>query len=118
MPRQTTRQTVLKARKLRADLSLPESLLWRELRRQPTGLKFRRQHPAGPFVLDFYCPAAKLGIEIDGISHTMGNHPERDIQRDAFLAERGIAILRIPASEVLRSPVETAEAIIAACRAA
>jgi hypothetical protein len=60
-----------KARKLRKALSLPEGLLWRELRRKAGGVKFRNQHPVGPYVIDFYCAAAKLGFEIDGIAHDM-----------------------------------------------
>ena len=56
------RDTVKRARKLRSEMSLPETILWRELRKRPGGHKFRRQHPAGKFVLDFYCAAARLNI--------------------------------------------------------
>ncbi|MDZ4308027.1 endonuclease domain-containing protein, partial [Allopontixanthobacter sp.] len=62
-------QTVKRARKLRSEMSLPEVLLWREMRKRPTGLKFRRQHPAGIYILDFFCAKAKLAIEIDGFAH-------------------------------------------------
>ena len=63
--------TIGKARGLRRSLTLPEGLLWRELRKRPEGLKFRRQHPAGPFVLDFVCLQARLAIEVDGVKiHT------------------------------------------------
>ena len=105
-----------KARRLRANMSLPEVLLWRFLRKQPLGVKFRRQHPVGEYVLDFYCPAAKLGIEIDGIAHDMGDRPERDVLRDHWLAERGIEIRRIPAKDVLRSVEEVAYSIVIFCR--
>lgn len=67
--RQTTKATVAKARKLRRAMAPPEARLWQTLRTRPDGLKFRHQHPAGPYVLDFYCAARKLGIEIDGIAH-------------------------------------------------
>jgi very-short-patch-repair endonuclease len=68
-----------RARVLRSTLSLPEKLLWVRLRRREPGLpRFRRQHPIGPFVLDFYCSDARLDIEIDGQSHGMGDRPERD----------------------------------------
>jgi len=107
-----------KARKLRRQLSLPEALLWRELRRKAAGFKFRRQHPVGPFVLDFYCASAKLGFEVDGISHEMGDRPTQDEARTAFLAEQGIMLVRIPARDVLRSAIEVAEAIAGLCRAA
>ncbi|MEO6386889.1 MAG: DUF559 domain-containing protein [Croceibacterium sp.] len=105
-----------KARSLRREMSLPEGLLWRELRRKMAGFKVRRQHPVGPFVLDFYCAAAKLGIEIDGVSHDRGDRPAQDQSRDVFLNGQGITIVRIAASEVLRSPIEVAEAIVAVCR--
>ena len=64
-----TKATVKLARKLRSEMSLPEVLLWRELRLRPGGYKFRRQHPAGPYVLDFYCAALGLAIEVDGMAH-------------------------------------------------
>ena len=90
-----------RARKLRKEGSLPEALLWRELRKRPGGFKFRRQHPFGRFVADFYCHAAELAIEIDGVAHDFGNRPESDARRDEFFADNGIAMLRIPARDVL-----------------
>ena len=62
-------------------MSPPEAKLWNLLRARPEGLKFRHQHPAGPYTLDFYCAAVRLGIEVDGISHDMGDNPQRDIER-------------------------------------
>jgi very-short-patch-repair endonuclease len=103
------------ARRLRRTLSLPEGLLWRELRGAAGGVKIRRQHPVGPWVIDFYCAAAKLGIEIDGIAHDMGDRPERDARKAAFLHDQGIALLRIPAAEVLRDPQAVAQAIATKC---
>jgi very-short-patch-repair endonuclease len=84
-------------------MSLPEVLLWQQLRRRQTGPKWRKQHPAGPYDLDFYCDAAKLCVEVDGEGHERGNRPARDARRDAWLAEQGITTLRIPASEVLNN---------------
>ena len=98
-------------------MSLPERLLWRELRGKPQGVKFRKQHPVGRYVLDFYCASAKLGIEIDGIAHDMGDRPERDQLRDRFIEEQGIEVVRIPASEVLVSPAGVAESLVTRCRA-
>ncbi|MCB2061809.1 MAG: endonuclease domain-containing protein [Novosphingobium sp.] len=115
MTRATTKRTVKKARSLRRNMTLPEVLLWRVLRKEPQGIKFRRQHPVGPFVIDFYCPRAKLGIEIDGKPHDMGNRPERDEVRTQLLAQRGIALLRIPAPDVLKSVPDVAEAIVRRC---
>jgi very-short-patch-repair endonuclease len=83
---------------------------------------FRRQHPVGPYVLDFYCPAAQLCIEVDGWGHNMGDQPERDERRDAWLARQGIKTLRIPAVDVLRDVEAVADVIvstaIARCAAA
>ncbi|MFE8584846.1 endonuclease domain-containing protein [Sphingomonas sp. NCPPB 2930] len=95
-------RTVRRARGLRRDMTLPEVLLWRVLRERPEGLRFRRQHPAGAYVLDFYCPAARLAVEVDGEAHERGDRPERDARRDAFLGEHGVAVLRIAARDVLR----------------
>jgi very-short-patch-repair endonuclease len=116
MARQTSKATVGKARELRRKLSLPEVLLWRELRGGASGASFRKQHPVGTYVVDFYCAAAKLAIEIDGVSHDMADRPVRDEVRDAELRERGIETVRIAASEVLAAPGDVAEAIAAMCR--
>jgi very-short-patch-repair endonuclease len=84
-------------------MSLPEVLLWQQLRRRKTSLRWRKQHPAGPYDLDFYCDAAKLCVEVDGQAHDRGSRPARDAHRDAWLAEHGIATLRIRATDVLRN---------------
>jgi very-short-patch-repair endonuclease len=104
------------ARVQRRSPSLPEGLLWRELRGKSGGVKFRRQHPLGRYVLDFYCAAAKCAFEIDGIAHDMSDRPAHDQARDAWLAEQGIRVVRIPASEVLDNPVDFAEAMARMCR--
>ena len=105
--------TVQRAKRLRREMSLPEVLLWRNLRGSPQGVRFRNQHPAGVYVLDFFCARANLAIEIDGLAHDMGNRPQRDEQRDAWLQDYRIDTVRIPASEVLRDPVAVAESIVA-----
>ena len=112
----STKRIVRQARTLRRAMTLPEVLLWRVLRQRPSGLKIRRQHPSGPFVLDFYCESASLAIEIDGMAHDMGGNPERDARRDAWLAERGIATLRIAASDVLSDLDSVVRHIIDRCQ--
>jgi very-short-patch-repair endonuclease len=97
-------KTVKRARALRRTMTLPEVVLWQVLRDHPGGLRFRRQHPAGAYVLDFYCAAARLAIEVDGEVHGRGNMPERDAVRDAALAKHNIATLRVPARDVLEDP--------------
>jgi very-short-patch-repair endonuclease len=103
------------ARKLRREMSLPEVLLWRLLRGKPMGVKFRKQHPIDNYVLDFYCADKRIAIEIDGISHDMGNRPERDSNRDSKLRALGIQVVRIPAAEVLRDVEGTADSIVRLC---
>jgi len=110
MARQTTKRTVVRAKALRREMSLPEVLRWRELRQAE--VKFRRQHPLGPYVLDFYCPAARLVVEVDGMAHDMGERPQRDELRAAFIAERGLRLVRIPAAEVLRSAADVAASLV------
>ena len=83
-------------------MSLPEGLLWKRLRnRQFDDFWIRRQHPIGPYILDFYCDEAKLAIEVDGHSHGTEDRPERDARRDAWLEVRGIRTLRLRAQLVL-----------------
>ncbi len=89
------------ARRLRRTMSLPEVLLWQVLRRRPGGLRFRRQHPAGPYVLDFFCPATWLAVEVDGMAHGLGDRPVRDSARDAWLVAQGVHVLRVPATAIL-----------------
>ena len=97
---------------LRRDQSLPERLLWRHLRGSPEGITFRRQHPAGPYILDFFCPRANLAIEIDGIAHDTGDRQGRDAARDAFLDHARFEVVRTPASEVLRDATQVAQSLV------
>ena len=95
------KRTQRRARQLRRTMTLPEVLLWQELRKRPVGLRFRRQHPAGLYVLDFFCPAQKLVVEVDGEAHERGDRPESDRVRDAWLASEGVRVIRIRARDVL-----------------
>jgi very-short-patch-repair endonuclease len=94
--------TTKRARSLRRSMSLPEVLLWQALRKQTTGLKFRRQHASGPYIVDFFCNDARLVIEIDGEGHSRGDQPAHDEARDRWFAKAGLLTLRIPATAVLR----------------
>ena len=96
-------------------MSLPEVLLWQHLKGEPEGIKFRRQHSIGHYSLDFYVAKLKLAIEIDGIAHDMGDRPERDEVRDAYLRAEGIEVVRIPATDVLKSPEDVAEMLVRYC---
>lgn len=116
MPRKRIPRDHTKARQLRANMTLPEVLLWKLLQKEPDGVKFRRQHQVDIYYLDFYCPKAKVAIEVDGMVHDMGDNPEWDVQRDSKIREFGIEIMRIPATDVLRSPEDVAEAVVRYCK--
>ena len=89
------------APELRSEPSPPEGLLWSRLRRRRLGgLRFRRQHPLGPYVADFYCHESALAVEIDGVYHA-GDRKARDAARDAWMQERGLRVLRVPAAAVM-----------------
>ena len=96
-----------RAKTLRRAMTQPERMLWALLRRNQLGLHFRRQHPIGPFVLDFYCAAAKLCVEIDGPSHA--ERKEYDQRRTDWLAGEGVRVLRFSTEEV-----ETRSAVVLA----
>jgi very-short-patch-repair endonuclease len=107
------KETIALARRLRRNLSPPEARLWNRLRtRSPGTPVFRRQHPIGRYVLDFYCAEARLAVEIDGLSHDLGDRPQRDANRDAWLKARGLTVMRVAASEAMRNADEAADAIV------
>ena len=106
---------VERARELRRRMSPPEVALWQHLRTRPGGFKFRRQHRAPPYTLDFFCREAAVAVEVDGDAHDMGGNPARDERRDAWLAERGIVTLRFLAADVLRELEAVAAQIQEAC---
>ncbi|MEG8028792.1 endonuclease domain-containing protein [Sphingomonas aerolata] len=91
----------INAKRLRKQMTAPEIALWLAIRGNAAGLRFRRQHAAGGYVLDFYCAPARLVIEVDGEAHNRGDRPERDAKRDAWLAVQNIRVLRYPAKEML-----------------
>ena len=99
------RSTILteeRSKDLRRAMSQPERTLWAMLRRNQLGLHFRRQHPLGPYILDFYCAAAKLCVEVDGLVHE--GCESRDEYRTRRLAEDGVRVIRFTAEDVERRP--------------
>jgi len=88
-----------RARELRRNMTLPEELLWKRLRRRKLGVKFRRQAPIGGYIADFWCPELKLVVEVDGSCHR--ERKERDRTRDEELSRAGVQTVRIPAWRVL-----------------
>jgi len=89
------------AKRLRKTMTSPEVGLWLALRRNDAVLRFRRQHAADGYVLDFYCAPARLAIEVDGEAHNRGDRPTRDAIRDRWFASQGIEVLRYSARDVL-----------------
>jgi len=92
-----------RARQLRQSQTDAETLLWRKLRYEFPGAKFRRQYPIGPFILDFYCPAHRLAIELDGGQHNLPSGQSYDAKRTAFLNAQNIRVLRFWNNDVLRN---------------
>ena len=91
------------ARQLRRNMTQPECALWRLLRdRRLAQLKFRRQQPIGDYIVDFFCEAANLIVEIDGRSHD--DRAEYDLRRQQWLESHGLQIMRVSNDDVLHDP--------------
>jgi len=105
-----------RSRDLRQDMTIPERLLWGKLRdRRLAGIKFRRQHPVGPYVADYYCPAARLVIELDGLSHLGQEVPDRE--RQDYLEGQGLRVIRFSNDKVIYNLAGVLKAIAEACEA-
>jgi very-short-patch-repair endonuclease len=109
--RQMPRPEVAAARQLRRTMTLPEVMLWEELRGAKIDVKFRRQHPIGPYVVDFFASSPRLAIEIDGIAHD--SRVAGDVARDAFLRENGFDVMRFAATDVMKEMDLVLAAIVA-----
>lgn len=91
-------------RRLRSDMTGPEKRLWSKLRaRQLQGLKFRRQHGVGPYIVDFYCPEQALVIEIDGDSHADADQIVKDKQREKYLLALGLRVIRYINDDIVKN---------------
>jgi very-short-patch-repair endonuclease len=89
------------AKKLRANTTPHERILWRALRELPLeGTHFRRQAPIGPYVVDFFCPAKRLIIELDGGHHNEDETAERDRERQNWLEREGYRVIRFWNSDI------------------
>ena len=87
---------------LRTNMPKPEEILWQRIRRKQLGVKFRRQHGIGRYIVDFYCAELNLVIEIDGDSHFSDEGKEKDTIRDAFMETLGIKFMRFTNEEVMK----------------
>lgn len=98
MPIQTARQ-------LRKSVTAAENRAWWLLRnRRLMGLKFRRQHPIGRHVVDFYCFQARLAVELDGSVNAQPSQERKDAAKDAYLRRLGVRVLRLPNGMVMDDP--------------
>ena len=106
------------ARMMRKHDTWAEKLVWSWLRdRRFSEYKFRRQHPFGPHVLDFFCLEAKLDIELDGFQHGFPKTREKDAERDAWLEARGVKVMRYWNSHLRREKQTIRDAIWTALQA-
>ena len=93
-------------------MTLGEKELWKHIRkRQLLGLRFRRQHPAGFYILDFYCHDVKLALEVDGTGHDEVQQKLYDHQRDLQIQEMGITVMRFKNDEVFHHISEVLQKI-------
>jgi very-short-patch-repair endonuclease len=91
-------------RRLRSNMTGPEARLWSRLRaRQLQGLKFRRQHGIGPYIVDFYCPEQSLVIEVDGDSHADADQVVKDKQREQYLQSLGLRVIRYINDDIVKN---------------
>jgi very-short-patch-repair endonuclease len=105
---------LLRARRLRADSTYPERRLWSALRGgRLCKLKFRRQFAIGPFIVDYYCHAHRLAIELDGDSHI--DRAEYDLDRQRYLQSQKVRAIRFGNDDVLHDLHAVLAAILMAC---
>ncbi len=102
----------LRAKHMRQNPTVAENILWRRLRRkQVGGFSFRRQHPIGRFIVDFYCAKARLVIEVDGEIHDGSEQAEYDASRQEFLEGLDLKVLRFDNAQVYQATDAVIEAI-------
>ncbi len=90
--------------RLRSNMTGPEARLWSRLSaRQLQGLKFRRQHGIGPYIVDFYCPEQSLVIEVDGDSHADADQVVKDKQREQYLQSLGLRVIRYVNDDIVKN---------------
>lgn len=104
------------AQALRRNMTKEERRLWYDALRGYSP-RFTRQHPLGDYIVDFYCAAAHLAVELDGGQHYEAENAERDAERTRQLAQLGIAVIRFPNNAVNRSFQAVCEAIDCCVRA-
>ncbi len=100
-------EMIERAQALRSNATVVEQRLWAQLRARKLGVKFRRQHPIGPYIADFACVRARLVVEIDGETHTEAY----DEHRDRWLESRGWRVMHVTLEEIDRGVEDVAATI-------
>ncbi len=111
MGRRLPDEMLSRSRELRKEATEAEQKLWRHLRNRGLSAKFRRQHPVGPFILDFYCHEARLAVEVDGGGHAEAEQAEYDAERSRALAGEGVRVLRFWNGDVMKNVDGVVDAI-------
>jgi very-short-patch-repair endonuclease len=104
-------ETLVHARALRRKLTKAETILWSRLRDGIGGMRFRRQHPIGPYIADFACIRARLVVEVDGATHGSDEERRHDARREAYLRSRSWRIIRVTNDAVYHSLARVLELI-------
>jgi very-short-patch-repair endonuclease len=114
--RRPAAQDIFRARQNRQSPTAAEQILWQLLRRRGVGnFKFRRQHPLGPYCVDFYCAACRLVVELDGSSHR--GRAAYDRRRQQWLEEQGLFVLRFSNEKIEAQAFDVLVGIELVCRA-
>ena len=98
---------------LRKNMTEAEVILWSKLRlKEQHGVRFRRQHPVGPYIADFACVAAKLIVEVDGATHSSDGEIAYDRKRDAYMIQRRWRVIRVSNNDVYKNLDNVCEMIL------
>ncbi|OQP61045.1 hypothetical protein A3860_04825 [Niastella vici] len=100
-----------RAKKFRENMTQAELVLWEYLRQRPLGFKFRRQHPLGIYIVDFFCHKLKLVIEVDGSVHDLKEIKAADLERQRLLEMEGLKVIRFTNEEILKTKEVVVEKI-------
>ena len=114
-PGKTNPGTLQRARELRQDATEAEEVLWDILRKRPGGYKFRRQHPIGKYIVDFYSAEIRLAIELDGSIHDSAEQAASDKWRQSVIATHKIEFLRFKNEEVMTDAASVTHTIVNRC---
>ena len=105
-----------RVRELRSSGTPAETILWEFLRsRRLNELKFRRQHQFGSYILDFFCPATRVAVELDGQVHDSTDRREHDAIRDRFLIDQGVKVVRFRNEQVYDDIAGVLRTIVSSC---